>query len=108
MILGSDHPDTLMSMSNLAVLYDNQDKFNEAEPLYKECLSKCETILGSDHPNTLITIYGLAKSYVDQGKYHEAKPLYNLHLKNCVNELGPDHLLTITIRENLDNIHSLQ
>ena len=39
-ILGEDHPDTLSSLSNLAVLLQAQGHWAEAEPLYREALEK--------------------------------------------------------------------
>jgi tetratricopeptide (TPR) repeat protein len=41
-----------MSLNNLALLYDNQGKYSEAEPLYKRALHIWEQSLGSQHPNT--------------------------------------------------------
>ena len=32
---GPDHPDTADSLNNLAVLYDNQGRYADAEPLYR-------------------------------------------------------------------------
>ena len=32
-VLGEEHPDTLISMNNLAVLYRDQGKYAQAEPL---------------------------------------------------------------------------
>src|SRR4051794_20331601 len=36
--LGPRHPNTLQSMNNLAVLYKDQGRYAEAEPLYREAL----------------------------------------------------------------------
>ena len=36
-------------MNNLAALYVKQGKYDLAEPLYKDCLAKQESILGSDY-----------------------------------------------------------
>ncbi|MCP2732060.1 tetratricopeptide repeat protein, partial [Limnofasciculus baicalensis] len=36
--LGENHPDVATSLNNLALLYDNQGRYDEAEPLYKESL----------------------------------------------------------------------
>ena len=33
-MLGKEHPDTLISVNNLAVLYQAQGRYGEAEPLY--------------------------------------------------------------------------
>ena len=37
--LGPDHPDTLTSVSNLASLFRNQGRYEEAEPLFKRALA---------------------------------------------------------------------
>jgi hypothetical protein len=37
-VLGNDHPDTLRFMNNLAVLYQSQGRYDEAEPLHLETL----------------------------------------------------------------------
>mmetsp|Transcript_3312 Transcript_3312/g.5090 ORF Transcript_3312/g.5090 Transcript_3312/m.5090 type:complete len:102 (-) Transcript_3312:93-398(-) len=74
--LGDDHPNTLTSMNDLALLYQDQGKYNAAEPLYVECLEKRKATLGDDHPNTLTSMNDLALLYQDQGKYNAAEPLY--------------------------------
>ena len=38
--LGEDHPDTLNSLNNLALLLFNRGHLAEAEPLYREALEK--------------------------------------------------------------------
>ena len=38
--LGEDHPDTLSSLNNLALLLKAQGHLAEAEPLYREALEK--------------------------------------------------------------------
>ena len=48
-----DHPDVASSLNNLAVLYDNQGKYNKAEPLYLDALAMSERTLGANHPNTI-------------------------------------------------------
>jgi hypothetical protein len=51
-ILGVEHPDTLMSMNNLAVTYSNQGRNVEAAALKEEVLEKRKQILGVEHPDT--------------------------------------------------------
>jgi hypothetical protein len=51
--LGLEHPDTLMSMINLASTYSRQGKSNEAEALQMEVLEEWKRIQGPQHPNTL-------------------------------------------------------
>ena len=38
--LGENDPETLTTMSNLAVVYCNQGKYNDAEALLKQCFDK--------------------------------------------------------------------
>ncbi len=59
--LGDDHPDTLSSMNNLALLYSDQGRFDAAEPLYAKCLEVRKVKLGDDHPDTLSSMNKLAK-----------------------------------------------
>ena len=38
--LGEDHPDTLLSLNNMALLLQAQGRLAEAEPLFREALEK--------------------------------------------------------------------
>ncbi len=51
-MLGDAHPDTLGSISNLAVLLQAQGKLAEAGPLFREALDGQRRTLGDAHPNT--------------------------------------------------------
>src|SRR3954452_20280076 len=53
---GPRHPDTLISMNNLAELYRSQGRYGEAEPLYAEPLQLYRGVLGPRHPNTLTSM----------------------------------------------------
>jgi tetratricopeptide (TPR) repeat protein len=63
--LGPDHPNTVNSLNNLAVLYNTQDKYDLAEPLYKRALAINEKALGPDHPETAASLKNLAALYTD-------------------------------------------
>jgi tetratricopeptide (TPR) repeat protein len=54
-ILGEEHPLTATSLNNLALLYWNQGRYGEAEPLLKRALAIREKVLGSEHPYTIGT-----------------------------------------------------
>ena len=58
--LGPDHPDTLTSMNNLAVGYQDAGKLDLALPLYEETLKLMKAKLGPDHPDTLTSMNNLA------------------------------------------------
>ena len=53
-ILGPEHPDTLSTINNLALLYVNQGKYEQAEPLYQRALASYELVLGTNHPTTIM------------------------------------------------------
>jgi tetratricopeptide (TPR) repeat protein len=50
--LGADHPDTAMSLNNLAALYRAMGRYPEAEPLFLGALEILFNRLGENHPNT--------------------------------------------------------
>ena len=57
---GDTHPSTLTTMSNLALVYNNQGKHRDAEVLLKQCLDKMKLLLGESHHDTLGTMNNLA------------------------------------------------
>ena len=67
-MLGKEHPDTLVSVNNLALLYEAQGRYGEAEPLYRRALEAYERVLGKEHPDTLISVNNLAGLYQAQGR----------------------------------------
>lgn len=50
----------LYSYNNLALLYQSQGRYTEAEPLYQKALAIAEQSLGVSHPNTITTRENLA------------------------------------------------
>ncbi|KAK3346535.1 hypothetical protein B0T25DRAFT_461163 [Lasiosphaeria hispida] len=66
--LSKEHPDTLISMSNLASVFDSQGKYQEAEQICRQVLQLREKVLGKEHPNTLISMNDLASVLKTQAK----------------------------------------
>ena len=67
-VLGTDHPDTLATLSNLALSYSLQEDLAEAEPMFLEALDAEQRVLGPEHPETLITMNDLALMYKNHGQ----------------------------------------
>jgi CHAT domain-containing protein len=65
---GEKHPSTLLSMNNLAALYDSQGRYGEAEPLYQKALQLTQEVLGKEHPRTLTTNLNYAVCLVNLKK----------------------------------------
>ncbi len=58
-MLGEEHPDTALSLNNLAMLYQDQGKYEQAEPLLQQALAMRQRVLGEEHPQSLT----LAENY---------------------------------------------
>jgi serine/threonine protein kinase/lipopolysaccharide biosynthesis regulator YciM len=99
--LGIDHPDTLKSKNNLAVLYWDQGKYDLAEQHFKEVLDALTTQRGADHPDTLTSKNNLAALYQAQGRYERAEPLVKEVLDASTRTLGADHPDTLKSKNNL-------
>jgi hypothetical protein len=59
-VLGAEHPDTLKSISNLALIYQDQGRLEEAELLRVQELETRKRLLGAEHPGTLTSMNNLA------------------------------------------------
>ena len=89
--MGAEHPSTLSSVNNLALLLKKQGGLAAAKSLYERALKGREAALGPDHPDTLVSVKHLAGLLMDQGDLAGAKPLYERALKGREAALGPDH-----------------
>ena len=78
--LGPDHPDLAIDLNNLALLYDTQGRYAEAEALYQRSLTIREKALGPEHPDVAGSLNNLAELYRAQGHYAEAEPLHQRSL----------------------------
>ncbi len=75
----------------MALLYEAQGRYAEAEPLYQRSLAIVEKALGPEHPHVATSLNNLARLYRDQGHYAEAEPLYQRSLEIREKALGPEH-----------------
>ncbi|KAJ7819757.1 hypothetical protein B0H14DRAFT_2600393 [Mycena olivaceomarginata] len=100
-LLGTNHPDTLLAMGNLAFTYGQLGRYQEAELLEVTVLEKRKTLLGADHPHTLVAMGNLASTYRELGRYQEAELLEATVLEKRKTLLGADHPHTLLTMENL-------
>jgi tetratricopeptide (TPR) repeat protein len=107
-VLGSEHPEVAMSLSNLAALYDHQGRYAEAEPLFKHALAIYERAPEPDHPDVALILNNLAAFYDSQGRYAEAEPLYERSLSIRERALGPDQPSVATSLNNLAALYNHQ
>ncbi|KAL2018281.1 hypothetical protein VTK56DRAFT_985 [Thermocarpiscus australiensis] len=72
-VLGKEHPDTLTSMNNLALVLRRQRKYKEAKQMHRQALQLREKVLGKEHPDMLSSMNDLALVLHSQEKYEEAE-----------------------------------
>ncbi len=80
-----EDPRFATTLNHLAMIYDAQGRYDEAEPMYKRALAIQEKTLGPEHPDTATSLYNLALLYDAQGRYDEAEPMYKRSIAICVN-----------------------
>ncbi len=100
-VLGPDHPDTALSLNNLALLLQDQDEFAAARPLHERALAIREKALGPDHPDTAESLNNLALLLQAEGDLAGARPLFERALAIYQKVLGPAHSSTATGFNNL-------
>ena len=74
-VLGSEHPQTLTSIHNLATTLQAEGGYSEAGKLCGEVLEVRRRVLGPNHPDTGASIYCLARNAALQGENDVAIPL---------------------------------
>jgi tetratricopeptide (TPR) repeat protein len=95
-VLGPEHPATLASMSNLALMLDRRGKYEEAEAMNRQELECTKKVLGTEHPDTLTSMSNLAWVLSRQGKYEEAEAMNRQTLAQREKVLRPEHPDTLT------------
>jgi Tetratricopeptide repeat len=55
-----DHPSTLISVSSLVAVLQNQGKYEEIEEINQQALAGREKALGVNHPDMLASVSSLA------------------------------------------------
>src|SRR5437762_3512580 len=65
-VLGLEHPDTLLTMHNLASTYYNQERWKEAEELEVQVMEARKRVLGPEHPDSILAMHTLALTYYCQ------------------------------------------
>ncbi len=98
---GADHPDTLLTQSDLALACLRMGKRDEAVVLLEQVRDARTSGLGSDDSLTIATLESLAEAYVGVGKAPEAIKLLEQVRASRVKTLGPGHVDSIVALSNL-------
>lgn len=103
--LGRDHPETLSTAHNLALIYEAQRKFSEAEDLYKVTLAARERLFGREHPAPCCTAFCLGDMLRKLDRRVEARQYLVYAHNGFLQTLGKEHKntrLCAKIIRNLD------
>ena len=103
-VLGREHPDTLSSMNNLAMVLEKQGNYIEAEEIHRQKLELKEKVLAREHPSTLGSMNNLATVLGQQEKYIEAEEIYRQTLELKEKVLGREHPSTLASMNNLATV----
>ncbi|KAJ7742643.1 hypothetical protein B0H16DRAFT_1464083 [Mycena metata] len=105
-LLDEDHPDTLLTMGNLANSYSALGEHQRAQELKSVVLEKQKQLLGDDHPDTLLTMGNLANSCSALGEYQRAQELMSVVLEKRKQLLGDNHPASLLTMGNLASSYS--
>ncbi|TEY74896.1 hypothetical protein BOTCAL_0068g00230 [Botryotinia calthae] len=100
-LLGTNNIATLSTMNNLAAMYLDSRRLEEACPLLQQTLEIKHTMLGPQHPRSLNTTNNLANLLVLQLQFDSATEMYEKTLVGYKKLNGPVHK---TVIESLNNL----
>jgi serine/threonine protein kinase len=100
-LLGSEHPDTLASLSALAGAYSLQGRIPEADAIFPRVLEAQTRLLGEAHDDTRATMTGLAGLYRYKGRYQDEERLRQRLLDLRRASLGEDDPETLKCASDL-------
>jgi tetratricopeptide (TPR) repeat protein len=98
---GADHPDTLMTMNDLACVLRDQEKHAEAEQLLREALAGQQRVLGPRHFDTVNSMNNLALVLADQGSFGEAEKMLRSVIEAHRALFGDEHAKTLKAMSDL-------
>jgi tetratricopeptide (TPR) repeat protein len=102
---GEKHANYARALINLAVVYQSQGTYGEAEKLLKRALTITEKALGENHPDVAVILNNLANAYYQQGKYAGAEGLHKRALAIREKALGTSHVDVAQTLYNLANVY---
>jgi tetratricopeptide (TPR) repeat protein len=99
--LAPDHPDLLVTMNDLANLYQEIGRAKEAILLHETVFDAHRKKLGADHKDTLGSALNLANAYNNAGRHEEARVLNERTLAAFRATLGSEHVDTLLSMNNV-------
>ncbi len=101
---GQEHPDTVTTRDNLALVLHDLGRLDEAEAEIRAVLEIRQRALGPDHPDIIGSRSNLALVLHDQARLDEAAAEIRAVLAARQRVLGSDHPDTLASRSNLARV----
>ena len=105
---GNEQNTQLRSKTDLAIDYEKQGLFGEAEKLFKEVVFARQSALGNEHPDTLTSMANLASMYRNQSRWTDAEELEVQVTETFKRVFGEEHPSTLTGIVNLASTYTNQ
>lgn len=105
---GKEAVETATSLNELALVYTEQGKYDEAIWLYKQVIEIDEKTIGKEHHNYAKHLNNLALVYDSQGKYDEAIELCKKAIEIGEKTVGKEHHDHATRLNNLAGVYDSQ
>jgi tetratricopeptide (TPR) repeat protein len=78
----------LSGITNLALLYQAQHKYEQAEPLFAKVVEVQQRAIGATRSSTLKSVTNLAGLYWEQGRYTQAEIMLRQALNGYANTIS--------------------
>jgi CHAT domain-containing protein/Tfp pilus assembly protein PilF len=88
---GAESPEEALSLEWIAMIYEKQARYLEADKQFKLALQLYEKVKGPGDPDVARVLNEHANVYAELGRPTEAEPLYKRALALQEKALGPDH-----------------
>ncbi|RUT03857.1 hypothetical protein DSM106972_047710 [Dulcicalothrix desertica PCC 7102] len=96
------------TLNNIAVLYETQGRYTDAEKKYLEALEMIQHLEGSEHYDVAATLNNLAVLYNSQGRFKEAETNYLQVISIWEKLLDDEHTYIASTLNNLANTYQEQ
>ncbi len=107
-VLGPEHPDYLMTLHNMAIVYNSNGQLDEALKLFEECRVMRLKVLGPEHPDYLSTLLYDANVNNFKGQHDEALKLFQECREGLKRVLGPEHPLYLNTLSSIAFVYRLK
>jgi len=102
-VLGSEHPDTLASITKLASVMNEEGNYSNAEKLHRQVFDVVQRTLGPNHTNTLILKGNIAFDLAREARFAESERLFRETLIS-LRRTQPDGQNTLTALRGLAGV----